>query len=136
MSRSSKPLGLFAKTELALQIWASFVLVRVGMRRRPLPEFVADLGRPTRPSRRHYAPRRISRAVDQALRIGTLRPTCLLSALVLFRLLRKQGTPVELVIGLPAGANDETAHAWVEFEGRDVGPTPGRSGHIAIARFS
>jgi hypothetical protein len=58
------------------------------------------------------------------------------SALVLFRLLRRQGDPAELVIGLPATAADQNAHAWIELDGRDVGPAPGRNGHVELARFS
>jgi Transglutaminase-like superfamily len=60
----------------------------------------------------------------------------LINALVLYRLLREQGDPVELVIGLPEQAADERAHAWVELEGRDVGPPPGRAGHSEMARLS
>ena len=43
---------------------------------------------------------------------------------------------MELVIGLPEQAKDERAHAWVELEGRDVGPPPGRAGHLEMARLS
>jgi hypothetical protein len=53
----------------------------------------------------------------------------------LFRLLREQGDPAELVIGLPDAAADHEAHAWVEVDGRDVGPPPGRGQHEPLARF-
>ena len=82
------------------------------------------------------SPARLRRAVERPLRIGSWRPRCLLSALVLFRLLREQGQPVELVIGLPSDAVDEEAHAWVELDGVDLGPAPGRAGHEALARFA
>ena len=36
---------------------------------------------------------------------------------------------------LPGEARDQTAHAWVELNGRDVGPPPGRNGHAELARF-
>jgi hypothetical protein len=58
------------------------------------------------------------------------------NALVLFRLLREQGDAAELVIGLPENPGGKDAHAWVELEGVDVGPPPGRSGHDEMARFS
>jgi hypothetical protein len=57
------------------------------------------------------------------------------SALVFYRLLREQGDPAELVIGLAPDSNDYRAHAWVELGGVDVGPPPGRSGHESLARF-
>jgi hypothetical protein len=81
-------------------------------------------------------PRRLSRAVDRILRIGRRQPTCLVSSLVLFKLLREQGDPAEIVIGLPDSPADKDAHAWVELDGVDVGPPPGRSGHAEMARFA
>ncbi len=80
--------------------------------------------------------RTLSRAVDRSLRVGGRRPRCLFNALVLFRLLREQGDSPELIIGLAEVPTDERAHAWVELEGRDVGPPPGRSGHRDMARLS
>jgi hypothetical protein len=50
-------------------------------------------------------------------------------------MLREQGTPAELVIGLAADARDHLAHAWIEVDGIDVGPPPGRYGHSPIARY-
>ena len=80
-------------------------------------------------------PLRLANAVDRTLRLGRRRPTCLVSSLVLFRLLRAQGDAAELVIGLPASPRDKDAHAWVELEGTDVGPPPGRNGHVELARY-
>jgi hypothetical protein len=73
--------------------------------------------------------------VYRTLRLGPRQPTCLVNALVLYRLLREQGDQAELVIGLPADAADKDAHAWVELDGVDVGPPPGRSGHAEMGRF-
>ena len=42
----------------------------------------------------------------------------------------------ELVIGLPKNPADKAAHAWVELDGIDVGPPPGRNGHEQMARFA
>ncbi len=124
-----------AKASLALRVWLRFVRVWLGVRKEPLPAFVARLGTPgPRPHRRHPPPQ-LSRAVDRSLRIGAVRPRCLTSALVLFRLLREQGDAAELVIGLPPEAVTHEAHAWVEVDGADVGPPPGRGGHVAMARF-
>ena len=134
-SANGRPLPLPAKARLAARIWWSFIGVRVGLRREPLPSLVARLGRVERPSGRSHAPDRLSRAVDKSLRLGPRRPTCLVSALVLFRLLREQGEAAELVIGLPSNATNEAAHAWVEINGADIGPPPGRGNHSDLARF-
>jgi hypothetical protein len=77
----------------------------------------------------------LSSAVHKSLRLGNRRPRCLVNALVLFRLLREQGEQAELVIGLLPNAPNQRAHAWVELDGRDVGPPPGRFGHEEMARL-
>ncbi len=124
------------KAMIALRIWRLFLAVCYGMATQPLPAFVARLGRPRRVTPDRLAtPLRLSRAVDRTLRLGRLQPTCLARSLVLFRLLREQGDPAEVVIGLPEHARDHRAHAWVELDGRDVGPRPGRGHHQQLARF-
>lgn len=130
------PLTLPAKIRLVFRVWRWFFVVRGALRRRPLPQFVTELGQSARVQPDGaQPPGRLSRAVDRALRVGSRQPTCLVRALVLFRLLREQGDPAELVIGLPPDARDKTAHAWVELEGVDVGPAPGRGQHVPLARF-
>jgi len=100
----------------------------------PLPLLAQELGRAPISTNRQ-PPRVLSGAVDRSLRLGPFRTRCLFGALVLFRLLREQGDPVELVIGLPADARDHAAHAWVELGGIDLGPPPGRGNHSELARF-
>jgi Transglutaminase-like superfamily len=129
------PLGAGAKLMLALRIWAIFAYVRWHVHRSELPTLVRRLGTPRRNARRRHSPRRLSRGVDRALRIGSRRPTCLVNALVLFRLLREQGEEAQVVIGLPLHAPNHEAHAWVELGGLDVGPPPGRAGRSSVARF-
>lgn len=123
------------KLVLALRIWARYAVVRYRLRREPLPELAASLGR-TRRLRPSQSPERLARAVDRALRLGRWRPTCLASSLVLVSLLREQGEAAELVIGLPEKASDHEAHAWVELGAVDVGPPPGRGRHVEMARFA
>jgi hypothetical protein len=135
VSSRSGALSPPAKARLASRIVVSFLLVRVRLRREPLPALVARLARRPRVAKRGYAPERLSRAVDRTLRVGSRQPTCLVSSLVLFRLLREQGDDAELVVGLPADTVMEAAHAWVELDGRDVGPPPGRGVHTPLARF-
>jgi len=132
---SDPGLSLRAKAGLALRIWALYPRVLVGLRREPLPSYVASLGRAQRGRRSRLSPERLSRAVDRSLRVRDHRPRCLVNALVLYRLLREQGDDAELVVGLPARPTDKDAHAWVELGGVDIGPPPGRSGHEELARF-
>ena len=135
--RDGSRLPLREKVGLAVRVWVRFVLVSVRVRREPLPRLVAQLTAVgTAEPRRRHAPSTLARAVDRSLRVGDHRPRCLINALVLFRLLREQGDDVELVIGLPERPADERAHAWVELEGRDIGPPPGRAGHREMARLS
>lgn len=124
------------KARLAVRVWIRFALVVVRLRREPLPALVERLAQANgRSPRDRHRPATLSRAIHRSLRIGDRRPRCLLSALVLFRLLREQGEPAELVIGLMPDAPDQRAHAWVELDGRDVGPPPGRFGHEEMARL-
>ena len=132
--RSEPQLSPVAKVGLALRIWSLYPQVLVGLRREQLPTYVGRLGKPTG---RHapLSPARLSRAVDRSLRFGSRRPRCLVNALVLYRLLREQGDAAELVIGLQETPADKDAHAWVELDGRDVGPPPGKGPHLELARF-
>ena len=131
---SEAPLPLRAKAALVVRIWALYPRVLAGLRREQLPAFVASFGR-TGGSRAAHSPARLSHAVDRSLRLGARKPRCLVSSLVLYRLLREQGDDAELVIGLPQTPADKEAHAWVELAGRDVGPPPGRGTHEELARF-
>ena len=124
-------MAVVRRAALFVRVWAAFVAVRVD--RRPLPEVVAN--QRTRRRRRRVPPARLSRAVYRSLNIGPLHTRCMWNALVLFRLLRAQGDEAALVIGLPDDATDHSAHAWVEIDGRDLGPYPGRNGHVEMARY-
>jgi len=131
---TARPLPLAAKARIAWRIWRWFLAIMLRDPREPLPEFIARLGHlPTRRNDR-ISPLRLRRAVLRVLHVGPWRPTCLTNALVLYRLLREQGDPAELVIGLPVEALTHEAHAWVELHGQDLGPFPGQH-HTALARF-
>ena len=131
---SEAPLPVRAKARLALRIWTLYPRVLAGLRREQLPAFVARFGQTGSP-RTRLPPARLSHAVDRSLRLGARKPRCLVSSLVLYRLLREQGDDAELVIGLPQTPADKEAHAWVELDGADVGPPPGRGTHEELARF-
>lgn len=132
-SRSASSLP--GKALLVLRVWAEYARVRFLVHRRPLPQLVARLAEagPARARRQPVA--RLSRAVARALTVRGRRPTCLVNSLVLFRLLTRQGEPAELVVGLAPESTSHEAHAWVELEGADVGPVPGRGPCVAIAQF-
>ena len=123
------------KLWLAARVLLWFAAVRATVHRAPLPALVRRL-RPTGPwTAQRHDPAHLARAVDRTLRVGRRRSTCLVNALVLFRLLRAQDDPAVLVVGLPMEPTAKEAHAWVELEGRDVGPPPGKGGHVEFARF-
>ena len=127
-------LRLGPKVRLAIRVWGSYARVRIGLRRSPLPAFVRELGAVAERGDSH-PPALLSLAVHRSLHLGPLRPRCLTSSLVLYRLLREQGTEPKLVIGLPPDARDHAAHAWVELDERDIGPPPGRGCHAPIAHY-
>jgi Transglutaminase-like superfamily len=129
-------LGIPAQLGLAVRIWTAFVRVRLTTQAHPLPVAVTRLGAAGRPPRYKIAPRRLGSIVSRVLRFGPWRARCLWTALVLYGLLRDQGDEAELVIGLPLEPNDFDAHAWVEIDGKDVGPPPGRARHEELARYS
>ncbi len=131
----TRPLSWPGRLRLALRVWRWFAFVRLGLARHPLPELVASLGRPPRPARDRHPVGRLSRAVDRSLGVAGGQATCLVRALVLYRLLREQGDPAQVVIGLPPRPEGPRAHAWVELQGLDVGPSPGRGHHVPLARF-
>lgn len=59
-----------------------------------------------------------------AYHLPVYRPTCLPQSLVLWHLLRRQGLPAELRIGVRKEGGDFTAHAWVEYAGQVVNDAP------------
>jgi hypothetical protein len=136
------PLGPVAKGRLLWTIWATALAVVVGLRRERLPALVTRLGVPPSGADPRFAdghtplpPALLSRAVSRGLRLGPWQPRCLIRALVLYRLLRTQGEDSVLVIGLDAARPTTEAHAWVELDGRDIGPAPGAFGHRALVRY-
>lgn len=128
-------LGIPARLGLAVRIWTAFVRVRWATKRHPLPVAVRRVGSAGRPPRNRIEPRRLGSIVARVLRFGPWRARCLWTAFVLFRLLRDQEDEAELVIGLPLEPKDFDAHAWVEIDGTDVGPPPGRGRHQELARY-
>jgi len=126
-------LSTIGKVALLARVWTTAIEVRLALWRRPLPDAVRVLGAPAgRPTR---SPTLLSRSVSRGLRIGSWQPRCLIRSLVLYRLLRAQGDEAALIIALPHRPTSSDAHAWVELEGRDVGPLPGGAGYEELARY-
>jgi hypothetical protein len=128
-------LGLRAKALLIVQIWIAFARIRIGLRRRGLPGLVRHLGKRGDSVPREIDARRLGRIVFRVLNIGPVRTRCLSNALVLYTLLHERGLKAELVIGLPSTPTTKDAHAWVELNGADMGPPPGRGCHSELARY-
>lgn len=118
---------------LLARVWRTAGMIQLALRRHSLPEVVATLD--TSGAAARVSPSLLSRAVWRGLRIGPWRPRCLLRSLTLYALLRSQGDPAELVIGLPDRPTTIDAHAWVELDGRDIGPPPGRGGYAELTRY-
>lgn len=135
MAKAEWALSTAGKLRLIGRVVTSFVVVHVRLRRQPFPEAIRDLGAAGGAWWTPMRPLRLSRIVGRTLRLGPWRPRCLISSLVLYRLLREQGDDAELVIGLPDQPRDKDAHAWVEIDGVDVGPPPGKGTHEELARY-
>lgn len=118
-------------------MWRTWLVVWWTLRRQPLPDAVAALGN-VRPRQSTDGAEAVAlgRLVWRRLRLGPWQPLCLPRAMVLFRILRAQGLDPALVIGLAADKPTKDAHAWVELDGQDVGPPPGRNGHAELVRYS
>jgi transglutaminase superfamily protein len=125
-----------AKAFLILRIWRTFFVVFFETKTHPLPEVVRRLNAAHGRSRYRIDPRRQGRIVGRVLRAGPWRARCVWTALVLYALLRRQGDEPDLVIGLPLEPRDRDAHAWIELDGIDVGPPPGRGRHTQLARYN
>jgi hypothetical protein len=121
------------KVALLARVWWTAGRVWLELRRHALPVAVTRLG-----GRMAIAPlpvRTVSRAVSRGLKIGPWQPRCIVRSLVLYALLRAQGDEPVIVIGMRDGASSTDAHAWIELEGEDVGPWPGRGSHRELTRY-
>lgn len=121
---------------LAVQVVLRYVRIRLLlMGRSPLPMVVDRLAPRDSPRAVELGPSQLRRAVDKILRLPGRPLRCLPRALVLYSLLAEGGHAPRLAIGLPESSSDITAHAWVEVNGIDVGPSPGRNGHTALTTY-
>ena len=68
--------------------------------------------------------RATARMVSLAARYGPYRATCLKQSVVTLWLLRHQGIPCDLRIGVRREFNPFEAHAWVEYQGEALNEGP------------
>jgi len=68
--------------------------------------------------------REVARAVGLAAAHGPVRASCLRRALVAWWLLRREGIPVAIRIGVRRDGTSLTSHAWIEHVGMPVGDPP------------
>jgi hypothetical protein len=120
-------LGSASKLRLAGEIIIGYGRVRWAIRRHPLPravELVRAAPRP--PAVGSYDVRRLARAVRRTLEWLPVDSSCLLSSLVLLRMLATRGVRGSLVIAVRPGAElGLDAHAWVELDSRPLlAPAP------------
>ncbi len=71
-------------------------------------------------------------AVDRAARYGAFRPTCLVRAVALERMIARSGAGAAVVrVGVVRDREAFLAHAWIELDGKVIGDEPAH-----VARFT
>jgi len=126
--------SLSRKAIRVTRVWWLAILAWRGLANRPLPEFVRSWSDEVEGVEARE-PSQWSRTVDRALKVGSWRPRCIIRAMVLYRLLAENGNDPVLVIGIGDSALSKDAHAWVELDGREMGPWPGSGGMPRLASF-
>lgn len=123
------------RARVAVHAWLAFVTITVLLRKRPLPSVVPRLTGSGPRLLPPVPPHRLGQMVYRSLTVGPFHPRCLITSLVHLRLLRSQGHHADLVIGLSPDRHGKDAHAWVEIDGTDVGPPPGKGSHQELVRY-
>jgi len=132
-SRLRALLALTPEERRALALaWAYLLVSDLALRILPLPRVERLLSRlSTRRPEPGLSPGRLAQLTGIAAR-HHLRPmACLPQSLALQALLRRQGLPCELKIGVRRAGGELQAHAWVEHAGAPLGePMP----YLPLAR--
>ena len=119
LDQLDRPLPPIARLVLIAEVLVLYVRVRLGWRRRPLPELLEALRAPRRrrpPPDHPAAPYRLARVAERVTGRLPDDSRCLVSSLVLTGLLARRSVPTSLVIGV-VGEAPFRAHAWVEHQG-------------------
>lgn len=123
------------RVRLARRVIARYIAVRVLLARLPLPRVVDTYSEKASPPTSVIEVKSLRRAVDRLLVLPGRPLRCLPRALVLYSMLIEEGHEARIAIGLPEVSTTIRAHAWVEVEGIDVGPSPGRDGHAPMVLY-
>jgi len=115
----ARRLPLARRVALAAEILVAYGRARVELRRGDLRETVEALRRTSTTAPPDVAPRRLAQAAARTLRFLPFDTRCLMSALVVTRLLARRGVPSVFVLGVSPGPGF-AAHAWVECDGRPI----------------
>ena len=125
----ARPLRAAERVALGAEIVRDYVRVRLLLRRRNLPDTLAQLradpgaGNPPAGDLARTA-LRLGRAVRRVLALLPADSRCLMQSLVLTRMLARRGIHSELVLAAGTDHGFE-AHAWLECSGRAVLPPAG-----------
>lgn len=116
---------LIAQAALLRAWWTVWTRPKGGLLR-PIDHPTAHLG-----SDGEAALARLVIAVDRAARYGLFRPTCLVRAVALERMItRARVGPAVVKVGVLRQREEFLAHAWIELDGRVVGDEPARVSHF------
>ena len=118
------------KLRLAAEIFLTYGRVRWLVARHGLPRAVAVLRRQGSSHALTVPPladglsagARLGRAVGRTLAPLPANTLCLMESLVLLRLLVRRGVQAELIIAVRPGADELSAHAWIELEEQPLLP--------------
>ena len=123
MPTSRRRLGVLERARLVAEVITTYCSARWWLARRTFPEAVAaarDVRGPSRPQEGEIELRsaglRLGRAVERTLRSLPVDARCLVTALVLTRMLARRGIGVTFVLGVRTTPRF-AAHAWVERDG-------------------
>lgn len=122
-----RPLRTPERLALAMEIIHDYVSVRLLLRRRNLPDTLAQLraGEPRVPDcAATRTALRLGRAVRRVLALLPADSRCLMQSLVLTRMLARRGIDSDLVLAAGTEQGFE-AHAWLECSGHAVLPPAG-----------
>ena len=123
MPTNRRRLSRFERVRVVAEVVATYCSARWWLFRLTFPEALAaarDVVRPTRPAGDEIDLRstglRLGRAVERTLRKLPVDSRCLVTALVLTRVLARRGISVTFVLGVRTTPRF-AAHAWVERDG-------------------
>ena len=143
LTRKLRKAWALSRAEWLLLIRASGLLlaVELGLKLLPFKTLLALLRgsgvmKGERPVGHPVSLGRMAYLVEVASHYHVLEPTCLKKALVLYRLLRRRGMAVELVVGVTKAEGKFEAHAWLEHRGQVIGEGPAVDRYAPLRCFN